>query len=577
MARLPTACALLAALCGCDPPGVVHLVRYPGGQVKEMWKESGPPGGKTLRDGTFQSFHPDGRRESLLEYAGGLKQGKADVWDKQGVLIFRGKYRDDFLVRETRFEGSGAEALDRKYRVREEKVKAVGPEGDSLDAKEACAYAKRAKGSAAETGETRHGLCRMTYADGAILSTRYYSLGRLHGAVQAWHPGGSRWMEGAYDNGRPSGTWRTWWASGKPASAGAFANGMRQGPWMEYFPGGKAKSESRFISGRREGLGKEWYPNGRLRLQAAYRNGLKEGEEKAWYPDGSRLYLAGYRAGKLNGEFRQWYPGGGRMRMQCAFVKGGKEGVSRVWARRGGLLEQADYRAGRLHGTYRSWDGRGRPMASKEFREGALAYDSRAEELLELLGVNAAAEAVNVPMGLLGFYWGMERGECQANLPLLQATAIHSEEGGLSARILAFADRRPTQARLRLHFNPQGELWGIGLELHQEGERDFFPLCEALEAELGAGLGTAGLRKVEEGSPYRMTRAREWGRFTVASGIPPVRRELPVVTAEAFSPGSAGWFRFSLANNLYREYVNPENTAVTPPAWERKETFLAGR
>jgi indolepyruvate ferredoxin oxidoreductase beta subunit len=30
------------------------------------------------------------------------------------------------------------------------------------------------------------------------LSTRYYSQGRLHGPMLAWHPGGARWMEGAY-------------------------------------------------------------------------------------------------------------------------------------------------------------------------------------------------------------------------------------------------------------------------------------------------------------------------------------------------------------------------------------------
>ena len=151
-----------------------------------------------------------------------------------------------------------------------------------------------------------------------------------------------------------------------------------------------------------------------------------------------------------------------------------------------------------------------------------------------------------------------------------------AESDGFSASIVAFADRRPTAARVRLQFNPQGELWGIKLDLQQKGAADYFPLCESLEAEVGGGLGTAGMRKGESDSPYYLTRRRDWGNFTVTSGSPAVRQQLPVLTAEAFSPGAAGWFRFSLSNNLYREYVNPANASISPPQWP-PETFLAGR
>ena len=55
----------------------------------------------------------------------------------------------------------------------------------------------------------------------------------------------------------------------------------------------------------------------------------------------------------------------------------------------------------------------------------------------------------------------------------------------------------------------------------------------------------------------------------------PIRQDLPVVSAEGFSPGERGWFRFALSNHLYREYVNPANSSISPPEWP--ESYLAGR
>lgn len=94
---------------------------------------------------------------------------------------------------------------------------------------------------------------------------------------------------------------------------------------------------------------------------------------------------------------------------------------------------------------------------------------------------------------------------------------------------------------------------------------------------MGAELGTAGLSKSAGTSGYAMSRKRDWGRFTITiGGGKEIRQELPVVSAEGFSPGESGWFRFTLANHLYREYVDPANTAITPPRWQ-EDAFLAGR
>lgn len=586
--RLALLCMLaLSALCACDD-GTVHVVRFPSGKIREIWTEKGPEGKPTMRDGLFRSFFADGHMQSAVEYRGGKKHGSARMWDEAGKPVFAGEYRDDFLLRETRYDNAGGVSSDRRFTLRTERVKAVGADGDSTMAEETCAWT-------GENGGTpvKHGLCAMKYGGGNPMATRYYQSGRLHGPVKAWFEDGTPWLEGAYDMEVPAGKWRSWSPSGtlvlsanhaKAAKGGKAAKGaksakgatearwLKDGVWEEWFPDGGRKSTMGYARGKADGGYQEWYPGGGTRLQGRFRAGRREGVENAWYPDGSRLYSARYSAGRLDGEFFQWHPGG-KLRLHCRFSKGSKAGASRIWYPDGRLQELAYYRQGRLNGSYRTWSPEGAPMAMKEFRDGAVAFDSKAKELLDLLG----AEQLRVPVGLLGFYWGMAAKECRANLGLYQAANVRADSGGIQADIIAFPDRMATQARIRLCFNRQGELWGIRLDMRRQASGDYRSLWENLEIEIGAELGTPGLSKSQGGTGYAMTRKRDWGRFTMSTGSGKgIQRELPVVSAEGTSPGNPGWLRFVLDNHLYREYVDPANTAITPPRWQ-EEAFLAGR
>jgi antitoxin component YwqK of YwqJK toxin-antitoxin module len=556
----------LLVLCACDP-GTVHIVRFPSGEIREMWTEKGREGKPTRREGLFRSFFPDGRAQSAVDYRAGKKHGSARMWDASGNLIFHGEYREDFLVRETRYDRAGNVSAEKRFTLKTERVKAIGSAGGSVAADETCAWS-------AENGSApvKHGLCSMMYGNGRPMADRYYRAGRLHGPVKAWFEDGTPWLEGAYDMGIPAGKWRTWGSGGNPLWKAGYANGEKDGVWEEWYPDGSRKSKTGYARGKADGEYREWYPKGGTRLQGRFRAGKRDGVENAWYPDGSRLYSARYAGGRLDGEFFQWHPGG-RLRLHCRFAKGAKEGASRIWYPKGGLQELAYYKQGRLNGSYRTWNPDGAPMAMKEFRDGAVAFDSKAKELLELLG----ADQLRVPVGILGFYWGMAAKECRANLGLYQAANVRADSGEIKADIVAFPDRKATSARIRLSFNGQGELWGIRLDLRQRASGDFFTLCENLEMEMGAELGTAGLSKTQGGTGYAMTRKRDWGRFSMSTGGGlGIHQELPVVSAEGFSPGDAGWLRFVLANHLYREYVDPANTAITPPRWQ-EESFLAGR
>ncbi|MDQ3000010.1 MAG: toxin-antitoxin system YwqK family antitoxin [Fibrobacterota bacterium] len=406
------------------------------------------------------------------------------------------------------YDKSGKISANRRFTIKTVRVKALGSAGDSIMAEESCAWLSKPG-----LAPLKHGLCTMKYGDGKVMASRFYRDGRLHGSVKALYADGLPWLEGSYLDDIPTGRWRTWSRSGNLQWSTAYRKGEKEGTWEEWFPDGQRKSISKYRKGKADGGYHEWYPTGKTRLKGDFRGGHREGVETAWYPDGARLYSARYVTGQLDGEFFQWHPGG-KLRLHCRFVKGRKDGASRVWYRKGGLQELAYYKNGSLNGSYRTWDADGAPMAMKEYRNGAVTFDSKAEELLDLLG----ADQLRVPVGMMGFYWGMGSKECRANLGLYQASNVRADELEITAQVIAFPDRRATQAQIRLSFNGQGELWGIKLDLLQKTSADVFPICESLEIEIGAELGTAGLRKAEGRSEYTMTRKREWGRFTVATG-----------------------------------------------------------
>jgi antitoxin component YwqK of YwqJK toxin-antitoxin module len=556
--------AILAALIACEGPGTVHVSRYPSGQVKETWTERREEGGPSLRDGTFKSFHPDGSPESEIPYRRGKRHGTAFMRLPGGALVFEGEYRDDFLVRERRSDPAGNPTVEREYAVRAFPARALGPDGDSIEVLEACAYLEE------PSGPTRHGLCRMTYKEGGAMSDRHYRRGRLHGPVKAWYPGGARWMEGAYEDGLPSGAWTTWSPEGKTAWSASFARGERTGAWKEFYPDGRPKSRHAYRAGKPDGPYQEWYPNGKPRLRGGRRLGRREGQETAWYPDGSRLYEARFAGGRLEGEFMQWHPDG-RPRMQCRFSGGRKHGACRQWHRQGGLMELSTWRNGRLDGPWKSFAPNGRLLVSKEYRGGELAFDSKARELLELLGAGDAG----VPVGAFGLYWGMTPTEARGALSILRASGIRQERDDMVARARLFAGGDSRTARLRIRFNAQGELWEIGAEIDARRAGDLFPLWERFEEEIGAEMGRPRMRRSAGAADFDVARSREWGRFSVTIGEEiPVRRDIPVVTAEGWCPGGEGSFRFTLANHLFREYVNTANAAVTPPEWP-EAAFLA--
>lgn len=583
---MPLLFAIMVALClmACDQ-GVLHESRYPDGRIRERWTEKGPPEKPGVREGEYQSFYPDGHREMEVPYRGGKRQGRARAWDERGRMRAEREWASGFLVHETRFDSLGRPLSEQRFEVRTAPARFLGSAGDSLTALETCAWKRRSQASGPSAGDgargdrsvregdrpVRDGLCELKYPDGRPMAERHFRDGRLDGPVKAWYADGTPWISGGYAMGLPAGRWKGYSRDGNPLWSASYAGGERDGLWEEWFPDGQRKAVTRYRMGRAEGGYREWYPNGRLRLGGAYAEGRRQGPEEAWYPDGGRLYSARYEHGLLDGEFSQWHPGG-KLRLRCRFAGGRKQGLSRIWYVTGGLQEQAYYKLGRLDGSYRTWSPDGLPMAMKEYRNGAMAFDAKAKELLTLLG----ADQLRVPVGMMGFYWGMGSRECRANLGLYQASRVRADSGAIVADLVAFPDRRPTRAQIRLSFNAQGELWGIKLDLRQASSADFFPLCENLEVEMGAGLGTTALRRSDGGGKYAMTRKRDWGRFTVEAVSGGIRQDLPVMSAEGYSPGGEGWFRFDLENNLYREYADPANASITPPRWE-PETLFAGR
>jgi hypothetical protein len=53
-----------------------------------------------------------------------------------------------------------------------------------------------------------------------------YQDGLAHGRFRAFHPGGTRWIEGQFQAGLPNGPWHQWDKTGLPSADGEYRAGM---------------------------------------------------------------------------------------------------------------------------------------------------------------------------------------------------------------------------------------------------------------------------------------------------------------------------------------------------------------
>jgi antitoxin component YwqK of YwqJK toxin-antitoxin module len=196
--------------------------------------------------------------------ANGLRQG---LWQKQqanGLLIYKGNFKDGIPVGEwKRFHTGGQVKAIINYRT----------DSDSADVKLFDEWGKKVA-EGIFLNEKKSGLW-VYFSEGRKVADEQFRNDNKLGKSHKYYDTGEVWEETDWVNGKQEGSYRVFFKTGEPFFQCKMSNNQRNGLCLTYFQ------------------------NGRVELEANYKNGLHNGEWKYYSENGEYKYSLFYNDGEL--------------------------------------------------------------------------------------------------------------------------------------------------------------------------------------------------------------------------------------------------------------------------------------
>jgi antitoxin component YwqK of YwqJK toxin-antitoxin module len=194
--------------CRRGVPSGSYLKRDPDGTVIER----GAFDSQGRKDGTWEAFHANGKRASMMRFLGGLDQDSAYAWDDAGRLRERAHF-DSGTGERVAYDSLG-------HLIERRRFLKGRPDGESWT------YwpqgGKRAL---------------LLYKDGKPVT------------MQKWHPNGKPMANGVFENGHRAGEWKDWWENGTLKEVSHFQDGALHGERFFYDEKGKLLRTQKYEHG----------------------------------------------------------------------------------------------------------------------------------------------------------------------------------------------------------------------------------------------------------------------------------------------------------------------------------------
>lgn len=134
------------------------------------------------------------------------------------------------------------------------------------------------------------------FADGKRSKTTYYRDGEPY-RIQRWHPTGNLASEGELSNLERQGTWTHWHDNGQRSFIGSYTNGRPNGRFQRWNRDGLVLGQFDVLDGN--GTWFDWYESGNLREQGELIHGLEEGPWNYFLETGALLRVVVYDRGRV--------------------------------------------------------------------------------------------------------------------------------------------------------------------------------------------------------------------------------------------------------------------------------------
>ncbi|QIO04657.1 toxin-antitoxin system YwqK family antitoxin [Acinetobacter shaoyimingii] len=169
--------------------------------------------------GTFESYYPNGKQRSRIEYQDGEYEGKLQFWFPNGLK-----------QQESRFEN-----------------------GQS------------------------HGDYKIWHPNGQLALSMKYQNGVQQGMRQRWYETGEPWTYVRFENDRMVGELKQWYKNGKLERLGQYRDGVRHGTYKVWYNDGEPEAVLQYNMGKITEA-QCWYESGKAKTQAQCLSSYKDEE-----------------------------------------------------------------------------------------------------------------------------------------------------------------------------------------------------------------------------------------------------------------------------------------------------------
>jgi len=544
-------------LIGCQERAVKEE-HFKNGQIKKSWALKKNSSGKYIKDGIMKTWFPDGNMQSEFTYENGQMEGKAQTWYLNGQIQFDGNYLQGYLVLESQWDEEGGQIISREYTIKS--VYYENPSNDgSKTLREKFTVLKRDNNSL-----IKHGTFRSWHENGKLSKISEYSEGQKDGFAKEWFVNGRLMSQGHYQKGQKEGPWSYAYESGKIKYKILYYNNLKDGPFTWWHPNGKKKQLAEYTSDSLDGEFKSWFETGKLKEKKNFTSGIQTGNATYYYQNKQMQRRENWKAGRIQDSVIEWFENG-TLKSNKQYLSGVLNNQSKIWYPNGNLFIQSNYKNGKLQGDYQWWTEKGEIISKQKYSKGVLVFDSRVARMRKIL----EAGEVKIPIRFMGFQWGMNAEEVEANIRKLNGSLTQRLPEDLTFSLPAKNGGRDAQITGKVQFNNWGELWSIKMDFPNDNQLKFSKFANFVEHELRFKLGLPRYTRDFKDLPGMLEKERKWGTLFVETAQPPiVKNQYPTIRAHLFAYENQKWVTLELQNYLIREYASDREIKLSGPFYD---------
>lgn len=333
---------------------VVAEEEYMNGYLRDVTKynQLDENGNKT---GVWREYFENGKIKSEISYKGGLKDGLAKEYDKDGKLLSINQ-----MSKGNEASDPGGIVIIDLYKEYYDngKVKLVGG-------------LNKGKKSGIFREYTRDGELKRAYiykkdtllSEGMLLSGGIFTDEWIN-----YYPDGTIKAKGSFVNGLKDGKWVFYYPDGKKEQEGKFKENILYGPWVWYYQNGQIKKTENFNrKGLLEGELVEYDSLGNELSKGEYYNGVQEGD---WfYQVGDFKEVGSFIGGAKDGLWIHYYQNG-KIAFKGNYSDGEPKGKHYYYHQNGIKKKVGKYAGGQKHGIWRTFSDKAEVIETIQYKAG---------------------------------------------------------------------------------------------------------------------------------------------------------------------------------------------------------------